>query len=340
MELRTTAHVVCLALATGGLLACTPQGGDAPPPPPGLETRFADASADPIEPIAAVSGLDARKVALGKRLFGDPILSGDGAVSCLSCHQFEKGLSDGQVVSHGPGGRSPTKYNSPTLFNLAHNYKFNWTGKYDTLEDQIQGPMSNPAVMNSKWPDVLRKVGADAGYRRDFEALYLRQGITEASIVDALVTYERSLSTPDSRFDKYLRGDEGALTADEKTGYELFRSHGCVSCHQGMNVGGNLLERFGAVNDYFDPSAVKPSDLGRFNDTKRKEDEFVFRVPSLRNVAKTAPYFHDGSAATLEAAVTVMANYQLGRPLSDDQTQLLVAFLGTLTGEYEGKVLP
>jgi len=330
---------VLYATFGGALWACAPAGGASPPGPSAeAQARFADASADPVEPIAPDLTLDPRKVALGERLFGDPALSGDDAVACSTCHFAARGMGDGVARSHGPN-RKETRYNSPTLFNVAQNYKFNWTGKFESLEEQLNAPMTNPAVMGAKWEDVIAKLQKNAGYRRDFEALYLRQGITQATITDALVSYERSLSTPDARFDRYLRGDESALTADEKAGYELFRTHGCVSCHQGANLGGNMLERFGAVRDYFDAGAVPEADLGHFNDTKREEDRFVFRVPSLRNVALTAPYFHDGSATTLEMAVDVMANYQLGRPLTSEQTRLLVGFLGTLTGSYGGKPL-
>jgi cytochrome c peroxidase len=246
-------------------------------------------------------------------------------------------MADGLPRSKGPA-RDATRYNSPTIFNVTHSYKFNWTGKFESLEEQIDAPMQNPAVMNAKWDEIVTKLRQVAEYQGDFDRLYPREGITKRTITDAIVSYERSLSTPDARFDEYLRGKDDALTADEKAGWELFRTHGCVSCHQGVNLGGNMLERFGAVENYFEPTAEGP-DLGRYNETKREEDRFVFRVPSLRNVALTAPYFHNGSAPTLEKAVDVMANYQLGRPLTSEQTRLLVGFLGTLTGHFEDKAL-
>jgi cytochrome c peroxidase len=164
-----------------------------------------------------------------------------------------------------------------------------------------------------------------------------RDGITAANIKDAIATFERSLVTPNSRFDKYLRGDQAALSENEKHGFELFQSYGCSACHQGINLGGNMFEKMGLMGDYFaDRGNPTDADQGRFNINHEEQSMYEFRVPSLRNVARTAPYFHDGNAQTLQQAVTIMAKYQLGRPMPPDDVDAIVAFLGSLTGEYKG----
>lgn len=189
------------------------------------------------------------------------------------------------------------------------------------------------------WPEVLERLRQSPAYARTFAASY-PDGISEANVRNALATFERTLITPDSRFDRYLRGERGALSSTELQGYQLFKDLGCVSCHQGINVGGNLYQKFGVMGDYFaERGSPTPADLGRFNVTGDPADKYTFKVPSLRNVARTAPYFHDGSAATLEQAVAVMARYQLGRLISPTEIADIVAFLQTLTGNYQGKPL-
>jgi cytochrome c peroxidase len=179
--------------------------------------------------------------------------------------------------------------------------------------------------MASSWEQVLAKLKQDASYPADFARAY-PDGLTAANIANAIATYERSLMTPDSRFDRYLRGETTALTSEELAGYRRFKEYGCASCHQGVNVGGNLFQHFGVMRDYFaDKKAITDADQGRYNVTHREEDRHVFKVPGLRNVALTAPYFHDGSAQTLEDAVAIMGRYQLGRELSDEDKRLLVA---------------
>ena len=172
-----------------------------------------------------------------------------------------------------------------------------------------------------------------------FNASYAN-GIKSETIKEAIATFERSLITPNSRFDRFLRGDRGSLTDEEKDGYGLFKSYGCASCHQGMNAGGNIFQKFGVMGNYFaDRGKETKADLGRFNATGDQADRHVFKVPSLRNIALTAPYFHDGSASSLEEAVEVMSKYQLGRRLPPEDVARIVAFLKTLSGEYKGKSL-
>lgn len=293
-------------------------------------------NAEPITPLPESVPLDARKVALGDRLFHDPRLSRDDSVACASCHALDKGGVDGRQRSIGIGGQT-VAVNAPTVFNSGFNFKQFWDGRAESLEDQIDGPLNHPKEMGSSWPEVIGKLKNDAAYVSAFANIY-PDGIQEKNIKDAIATFERALVTPNSRFDQYLKGDRNAMTADELKGYRLFKSYGCIACHQGVNIGANMFERLGVMGDYFkDRGEIAQADLGRFNVTKNEEDKHMFKVPSLRNVALTAPYFHDGSAATLEQAVTIMGKYQLGVAIPLSDVALIVAFLKTLTGEYAGK---
>jgi cytochrome c peroxidase len=303
-----------------------------------FSTQEAPANGDSaLAPLPQRLALDARKVALGGRLFRDPRLSGDGKVSCLDCHALERGGANAQARSELPG-RKPVGVNVPTVFNAAFNFRFGWGGGYEDIGEQIDFAMRAPTVMQSSWAHAVEVLSRSAQERQGFAAAY-SGGLTQANLRDALAVYTLSLITPNARFDRYLRG-ELALEPQEQRGYELFRDHGCISCHQGINIGGNMLQRFGVMRDYFaGRSDLQPADMGLFAFTGRAEDRHVFRVPSLRNVALTAPYFHDASAATLEQAATAMARFQLGRELSAEQAGQIAAFLRTLTGELEGKPL-
>ncbi len=303
---------------------------------------FPDASisqeSEPIRPIPTESNLDARKVALGESLFNDPRISKDGTVSCASCHDLKRGGTDRSPVSIGVGGVKGI-INSPTVFNAALNFRQHWDGRAASLEDQITVALEAPRAMATTWPVVVGKLRQDAALVAAFKEIY-RDGLVSRNVQDAIATFERSLVTPNARFDKYLRGDKSAITAEELRGYQLFKNYGCVACHQGVNVGGNMYQRFGVMSNYFNADGtVNTADLGRFNVTKNEADRHVFKVPSLRNVALTAPYFHNGSAATLEEAVDVMIRFQLGRSVPDDHRSLIIKFLHTLTGEYKGAPL-
>jgi cytochrome c peroxidase len=281
--------------------------------------------------------LDARRVALGRKLFDDARLSGDGLVTCRDCHQLQLGGANGQRRSALPN-RPPVPVNVPTVFNVAYDFRYAWNGRFETIEQQIDFALEVKSAMASTWPKVSAALAADAELRAAFGNAY-PTGLVGENVRDALACYVRSLVTPNSRFDRFLRG-ELALSSDEQRGYEHFRDYGCVSCHQGVNVGGNLYERFGVMRDYFaDRGAVEPADMGRYNATKLERDRYVFRVPSLRNVALTAPYFHDGSALTLPEAIGKMGRYQLGRELSGKDVAEIAAFLDALTGELDGRSL-
>lgn len=285
----------------------------------------------PITPLLPIEGLDPGRVALGERLFHDARLSADLTVSCASCHNLTAGGVDGQRFSVGIGG-TVGAINAPSVLNSAYNLAQFWDGRAATLEQQAAGPIQNPVEMGATWSQVLSRLEQDPEIIGRFRRLY-RDGLTADNLLNAIATFERSLITVDSRFDRYLRGDRQALTAQEEEGYRRFREYGCSSCHQGMLLGGNMYQKFGVLGDYFAGRAVSDKDLGRYNVTRRDEDRHVFKVPGLRNVALTAPYFHDGSAATLEQAVQVMARYQLGRELAAADSAAIVAFLHTLSGE-------
>ncbi|HTQ03641.1 MAG TPA: cytochrome c peroxidase [Polyangiaceae bacterium] len=309
------------------------------PPPAAVTTEpdpFETVTDQPIEPLPLEVEVDAPRAALGELLFHEPLLSGDGKLACSDCHKAEHGLADDVALSRA-AGRPESPVNSPTMYNVRFWSKLAWGGRFDSLESHNDALMTNPNVMASSWSGSAERLAKKDGYAERFGAVF-KDGLTGDNVRAALVEYERSLVTPNAAFDRYLRGEHDAISPEAKHGYALFKSYGCASCHQGKGVGGNMLQRVGVMRDYFaDRGDVKTPDFGRFNVTKLERDRFVFRVPSLRNVALTAPYFHDGSAATLENAVTVMARYQLGRELEAGDVALLVAFLRSLTGEYRGK---
>jgi cytochrome c peroxidase len=271
---------------------------------------------EPITPIPEPVITDRLKVRLGERLFGDKRLSRDNSHSCSSCHDIGANGAGGNSHEVGVDG-SMLPLNTLTIFNAALSFRFSWEGKYRTLEADALAALEGPAIMGSSTSDVVEKLKADTDMRRDFAAAY-GDGPDQANILDAIVSFERTLVTPGSRFDRWLSGDAAALSESELNGYQLFKSLGCVSCHQGVNVGGNLFERHGIFRPLASP---KPE---------------ILRVPSLRNVAVTAPYFHDGSAPTLEDAVRKMGVAQLNSTLTDQQVNAIVAFLQTLTGRYRG----
>lgn len=281
---------------------------------------------------------DPNKVVLGEALFHDVRLSGDDTVSCASCHSLKTGGVDNRYRSVGVAG-GIGGVNAPTVFNSGLNMVQFWDGRAPTLEDQVEGPVNHPKEMASNWKLIVTKLAQDAHYSQQFETIY-PDGLTVENIKDAIASFERSLLTPNSRFDQFLRGDAAALTATEKTGYQLFQSYGCSSCHQGVNLGGNMYEKMGLTGDYFaDRGNLTEADNGRYNLNKDPHSMHEFRVPSLRNIALTAPYFHDGYADTLEQAVAIMAKYQLGRPMPAEDVKNIVAFLHTLTGQYRGAPL-
>jgi cytochrome c peroxidase len=251
-------------------------------------------------------------------LFSDRRLSHGDTHSCLSCHDI--GSNGASANAHDTPEGQPAALNTPTVFNASLSFRLNWEGNIRSLEEGIERSLSNPAIMASSLDEAANKLRADPEMVEQFREAY-GQEPNAAAIVDAIATYERSLVTPGSRFDRWLAGEAGAITPEELSGYQLFKSLGCITCHQGVNVGGNLFQRHGIFHPLGSPEPV------------------LLRVPSLRNVAATAPYFHDGSASTLPQAVKSMGIAQLDRVLTDQQISAIVAFLNTLTGTYRGEVV-
>lgn len=292
---------------------------------------------EPITPIGPAM-TDPAKADLGRTLFHDVRLSKSNSVACVSCHRLAAAGADDRSRPPGADGR-PLDFNAPTIFNAALNYRLNWRGNFRTLEEQNEFVLLDGRLMGTTWEELLPKLRADQDYVRAFTAAY-GGAPARAQVLDALATFQRSLLTPDARFDRHLNGDPHAISPEEQRGYQLFKSYGCVACHHGVNVGGNLLQRFGIFdNPFAQRGRISDADLGRFALTGIESERHVFRVPSLRNVAVSAPYFHDGSAASLPQAVSIMARVQLGRDLPGRDIDLIVKFLGTLTGEYQGRSL-
>lgn len=295
---------------------------------------------EPVRPIADSVAVDMRKVILGEMLFHDTRLSVDNTVSCASCHGLNTGGVDNKQFSEGVGGQKGG-VNAPTVFNACYNFVQFWDGRANTLADQAGGPPLNPVEMGHKsFDDICARLAEDAAFKKAFIEVY-PSGLTQANITDAIQEFERTLLTPNSRFDKYLKGDKTALNQDEIVGYDLFKKYNCATCHVGENLGGQSYELMGLRADYFADrnTSITVEDHGRNKQTKTPRDDHRFKVPGLRNIALTAPYFHDGTRKTLEEAVRDMAKYEVGVELSDQETAQLVSFLKTLTGEYKGKLL-
>jgi len=292
---------------------------------------------EPLKPLPPVPLLDAATVELGRQLFNEKRLSVNDSLSCASCHQLATGGGDDKPFSLGFDGK-PVKLNTPTVFNASLNFKQFWDGRVDTLEAQIEQVVISLVEMGSDWKTVVDSLTAMPQYQAAFSQVY-PDGVTAANVQNALATYERTLLTPNSRFDQYLLGNTDILTIEEKYGYQRFKEYGCIACHQGMNIGGNMFQKFGVMDDYFKGRTPAETDLGRYLVTHDEEDRNVFKVPSLRNVAVTAPYFHNASAKTLEEAVDVMFRFQLGRVPSAEDKDQIIKFLKTLTGQWAGKPL-
>ncbi|MHC8324195.1 cytochrome-c peroxidase [Pseudomonas sp. GB2N2] len=293
---------------------------------------------EPLKPLPPATRQDPSRVELGRQLFNEPRLSINNTLSCASCHHLESGGADTRAFSIGFNGQ-PVTINTPSVFNASLNFRQFWNGRADTLESQVHEVVTSASEMGSNWKHVVEVLSADPHYRSAFGYAY-PDGVTMNTVQNALASYERTLLSSNSRFDQYLLGDTDILTIEEKYGYQRFKDYGCIACHQGVNIGGNMFQKLGVMGDYFkDRGNPVEADLGRYLVTKDEEDRNVFKVPSLRNVAVTAPYFHDGSASTLEEAVDVMFKFQLGRiPSAEDKT-LIIKFLQTLTGEWGGKPL-
>lgn len=303
-----------------------------------------------LAPAPAGNPVTPEKIELGKKLYFDPRLSADGTVSCNSCHNVMSGGDDNLPVSVGirgqKGGRS-----APTVWNATFMSVQFWDGRAASLEDQAKGPLTNPIEMGMKDHAAVMKVVSEIPeYNDEFRVAFPgeKNPVNIDNLAKAIATFERTLTTPKSRFDQFLDGNESALTAVEKHGYEVAQSVGCFSCHSGVNFAGPALpegtgffQKFPTYenNKYVKQYRVK-DDVGRFAVTKNVSDRNRWRVPTWRNIALTAPYFHNGSVASLDEAVRVMAKTQLDRNLGEDEVAAIVVFMRSLTGEFPKIEMP
>lgn len=290
--------------------------------------KIIDLSNEPLLPIEKKIVKNSKKLHLGEKLFSDKRLSKDNSISCMSCHNIEFGGADFTAKSFGVNG-SEGELNSPTVLNSSLNFVQFWDGRVRTLEEQVNGPIHNPLEMATNWDEIVNKIKKDTSYKKLFDTIYDGKIIKE-NIIDAIVYYEESLITP-SRFDEFLMGNKDAISNEEFLGYELFKSYGCASCHQGKNIGGNFYEKLGVFNPY--PFENTKNDLGRYRITGIEQDKYEFKVPSLRNVILTSPYLHNGKIKKLEDVISIMAKYQLGRDIPFEDIKMIKAFLKSLTSK-------
>ncbi len=290
---------------------------------------------EPIKPITPPKNVNQAKAELGKKLFFDPRLSKSGFISCNSCHNLSMGGSDNLKTSIGHNWQQGP-INAPTVLNSSLNFVQFWDGRAETLKEQAGGPIANPGEMAFTHEMAEGTVKSIPGYVAEFKDVFGDDKIDIDRITAAIAEFEKTLVTPNSRFDQWLLGDAKALTEQELAGYELFKQSGCISCHYGTSVGGNTFHKIGMVEEY---TTENPSE-GRKGVTGKEADRRMFKVPNLRNIELTYPYFHDGGAATLSQAVETMGRVQLGKKFTDEENAKIVAFLKTLTGEQPSFTLP
>lgn len=291
-----------------------------------------------IRPIPDKVDYDPAKAALGKVLYNDTRLSADGTISCATCHSIETAGVDNKRYSEGIGGQKGG-VNAPTSFNAVFNFVQFWDGRAETLAAQAGGPPLNPVEMGSKdFDEISARIAEDKEFTKSFVAVY-PEGLSEQTITDAIAEYEKTLLTPDSAFDRYLKGDKTAMTQEQIEGYEIFKEYNCATCHAGVNMGGLTYELMGQRDNYFEDrdltlkSGLTDGDNGRWAQTGDERDRYRFKTPSLRNVALTWPYYHDGSVETLEEAITKMAKFQVGKKMPQDKVAKVKTFLDAQTGE-------
>lgn len=280
------------------------------------------------EPLPTFLSYDKKKVNLGRELFFDPILSRNKNISCSSCHSVYG--ADDKKFSLGDNNKTGN-INTTSIFNNKFNLSLFWNGRVNNLKEQLlDGPLFNEHEMNISKEQIEKRLKSSLKYQRLFSEVYSSKPSFENTI-DAIVAFEETLVTPNSKFDKYLRGEIN-LSKKEKKGFELFNSYGCVSCHNGINLGGNSYQKFGTIISY---NSNKNHGLweDRFKYTGNSKDKDVYRVPSLRNIAKTGPYFHSGDVSDLKHAISLMAYYNLGIVIKNEEVELIELFLNTLTGE-------
>ncbi|MBD79109.1 MAG: cytochrome-c peroxidase [Crocinitomicaceae bacterium] len=286
----------------------------------------------PEEAVSENNPLTKEKVDLGKKLFFDKRLSKDQNISCNSCHNLETYGVDNLPTSPGDEGKNGDR-NSPTVLNAALHFSQFWDGRAADVEEQAGGPILNPVEMNIPSKEfMVKRLEGVKEYVSMFNAAFPNEKISYENLQLAIGAFERKLLTP-SKFDQYLKGNENALNKKEKEGLKLFINTGCITCHSGEAVGGNMFQKFGLHGDYWEKTKSDPVDDGRFKETQNEADRYVFKVPSLRNIEKTYPYFHDGSISDLKEAVIIMAQLQNNKTITSEEAESIVTFLKTLTGE-------
>lgn len=299
---------------------------------------------EPVEVIPDYVETNPAKVALGKKMFNDTRISLDNTISCATCHVLEDGGADhaDERVSEGINGLQGT-VNSPTVFNAVFNIDQFWNGRAHTLAEQAAAPPINPVEMGDQtWEQIIERLCQDASLVAEFKAIYPEEGLTEATVTDAIEEFEKTLITPNDKLDRYLKGDKNAMSAEELAGYQAFKANDCATCHYGKTLGGQSFELMSKYGDYFaDRKESRPDiaynddDNGLFGFTGKAEDMHKFKVPNLRNISKTAPYYHDGTIESLEEAVRLMFHYELGKTATDEQVASITTFLKALDGESE-----
>ncbi|WP_369161308.1 cytochrome-c peroxidase [Candidatus Thiodiazotropha sp. LNASS1] len=290
---------------------------------------------EPIQPIKPVQNINLGQVELGKKLYFDPRLSKSGFISCNSCHNLSMGGTDNLKTSIGHNWQQGP-INAPTVLNSSLNVAQFWDGRAADLKAQAGGPIANPGEMAFTHTLAIDVLTSIPEYVMEFKQAFGSDKITIDEVTQAIAEFEKTLVTPNSRFDQWLLGDKQVLSQDERAGYKLFKESGCVSCHNGEAVGGNSFQKMGVVEPY---KAKSPAE-GLSAVTGKDADRFKFKVPTLRNVEMTYPYFHDGEAETLTEAVDVMGRLQLGKKFSDNENAQIVAFLKTLTGDQPAFLMP
>jgi len=300
-----------------------------------IPTLAAAASDEPIQPIQPAVVTNPAAVELGKQLFFDPRLSKSGFISCNSCHNLSMGGSDNLPTSIGHNW-TKGPINAPTVLNSSLSVAQFWDGRARDLQEQAGGPIANPGEMAFSHALAVGVVASIPGYVAEFQRAFGSPEVTIDQITKAIAAFEQTLVTPNARFDRWLKGDTGAITERELAGYELFKGSGCALCHNGSAAGGTSFRKMGVVEPYRTMNRAK----GREAVTGHDADRFAFKVPTLRNVELTYPYFHDGAARTLTEAVDVMGRVQLGCRFSADENARIVAFLKTLTGDQPSFALP
>ena len=290
---------------------------------------------EPIKPIRPVQEINLAQVELGKKLFFDPRLSKSGFISCNSCHNLSMGGTDNLKTSIGHNWQQGP-INSPTVLNSSLNLAQFWDGRAADLKEQAGGPIANPGEMAFTHTLAIDLLESIPQYVVEFKQVFGSDKITIDEVTQAIAEFEKTLVTPNSRFDQWLLGDKDALNATELAGYELFKSSGCVGCHNGEAVGGSSFQKMGLIEPY---KTSNPAE-GLSAVTGKDADRFKFKVPTLRNVEMTYPYFHDGEAQTLTESVDIMGRLQLGKTYSGEENAQIVAFLKTLTGDQPSFLMP